>query len=65
MNKNLLIYAIAAVAATGGLLFGYDTGVINVALPSLKVKFHLENSPDVVGWDCERGVGGWHGGAVY
>lgn len=50
MNKNLLIYAIAAVAATGGLLFGYDTGVINVALPSLKVKFHLENSPDVVGW---------------
>jgi MFS transporter, SP family, galactose:H+ symporter len=50
MNKNLLIYAIAAVAATGGLLFGYDTGVINVALPSLKVKFQLENSPEVVSW---------------
>ena len=50
MNKNLLIYLIAAVAATGGLLFGYDTGVINVALPSLKAQFHLENSPDVVGW---------------
>ena len=50
MNKNLLIYVIAAVAATGGLLFGYDTGVINVALPSLKAHFGLENSPKTVGW---------------
>jgi MFS transporter, SP family, galactose:H+ symporter len=32
MNKNLLLYFIAAVAATGGLLFGFDTGVINVAM---------------------------------
>ncbi len=41
MNKNLLLYFIAAIAATGGLLFGFDTGVINVALPALKEKFQL------------------------
>ncbi len=40
MNKNLLLYFIATVAATGGLLFGFDTGVINVALPSLREQFN-------------------------
>jgi MFS transporter, SP family, galactose:H+ symporter len=40
-SKTLLLYTIAAVAATGGLLFGFDTGVINVALPALKAKFQL------------------------
>ncbi|HEV7348513.1 sugar porter family MFS transporter [Telluribacter sp.] len=49
-STNLLVYVIAAVAATGGLLFGYDTGVINVALPSLKAYFQLEDSPSTVGW---------------
>lgn len=48
MNKNLLLYFIAAVAATGGLLFGFDTGVINVALPSLREKFHP--SPNTEGF---------------
>jgi len=48
MNKNQLLYFIAAVAATGGLLFGFDTGVINVALPSLREKFHP--SPETEGW---------------
>ncbi|UBM57225.1 sugar porter family MFS transporter [Marinilongibacter aquaticus] len=41
MNKNTFLYFIAAVAATGGLLFGFDTGVINVALPSLREQFAL------------------------
>ncbi|MFN4146747.1 MAG: sugar porter family MFS transporter [Runella sp.] len=50
MSKNLLLYLIAAIAATGGLLFGYDTGVINVALPSLKEKFQLHDDPQTVGW---------------
>ena len=40
-NKNFLLYFIAAIAATGGLLFGFDTGVINVALPSLREQFSL------------------------
>ncbi len=33
INKRL-IFIIAAVAATGGLLFGFDTGVISGALLS-------------------------------
>lgn len=41
MNKKLLIYFIAAIAATGGLLFGFDTGIINVALPTLRPAFNL------------------------
>ncbi|MCP9767837.1 sugar porter family MFS transporter [Lacihabitans sp. LS3-19] len=46
MNKNTIIYFIAAVAATGGLLFGFDTGVINVALPSLREQLHLTPSQE-------------------
>jgi SP family galactose:H+ symporter-like MFS transporter len=34
---------IAATAALGGLLFGYDTGVISGALLFLKTEFHLSN----------------------
>ncbi len=48
MNKNSLMYFIAAVAATGGLLFGFDTGVINVALPSLRTHFNL--TPALESW---------------
>lgn len=48
MNKNLLLYLIAAIAATGGLLFGFDTGVINVALPSLRLQFGLSPSEESV-----------------
>ena len=29
MMKNTIIYVIAVIAATGGLLFGFDTGVIS------------------------------------
>lgn len=32
---------IAIIAATGGLLFGYDTGIISGALLQLKTNFHL------------------------
>ena len=39
-NKNLVV-VIAAVAATGGLLFGFDTGVISGAIPFLKQDFTL------------------------
>jgi MFS transporter, SP family, galactose:H+ symporter len=46
MNKNTVIYLIAAVAATGGLLFGFDTGVINVALPSLREQLQLTPSQE-------------------
>jgi len=42
-NKNLVII-IAAVAATGGLLFGFDTGVISGAIPFFQRDFMLSNS---------------------
>lgn len=40
-NKKLIVL-IAAVAATGGLLFGFDTGVISGALLFLKKDFGLD-----------------------
>ncbi len=46
MNKNLLVYVIAAIAATGGLLFGYDTGVIAVAMPFIKEKWILSDTTE-------------------
>lgn len=48
MSKTLLLYFIAAVAATGGLLFGFDTGVINVALPFIKQEWQLSETAE--GW---------------
>jgi len=39
-NKSLVI-VIAAIASTGGLLFGFDTGVISGALPFLKESWDL------------------------
>jgi MFS transporter, SP family, galactose:H+ symporter len=47
-SKTLLLYRIAAVAATGGLLFGFDTGVINVAMPFLKQEFVIDSTTE--GW---------------
>jgi MFS family permease len=42
------VFLITAVAALGGLLFGYDTGVINGAIGPLKAHFGL--SPRQEGW---------------
>jgi sugar porter (SP) family MFS transporter len=38
-----IVYVIALTAATGGLLFGFDTGVISGALLFLKEDFHLSH----------------------
>lgn len=41
-----LVIVIAAVASTGGLLFGFDTGVISGALPFLKQSWGLSTSQE-------------------
>ena len=46
MSHKARIILIALVAATGGLLFGFDTGVISGALPFLKQNWQLSD-PDI------------------
>lgn len=40
----MLIYIIAMIAATGGLLFGFDTGVISGAIPFFQKDFGIDNN---------------------
>lgn len=42
--NKYLIYFIAVIAATGGLLFGFDTGVISGAIPYFQPYFNIDNS---------------------
>jgi len=43
-SPSLLVYRAAAVAALGGLLFGFDTAVISGAEKALQSVFHLSSS---------------------
>ena len=61
MTNMRFVYAIAIVAAIGGLLFGYDTAVISGAIGNLQTKFGL--SAEAMGgaasaaiWGCVFGV---------
>jgi len=40
-DGTMLVNFIAGIAATGGLLFGYDTGIISAALLQITQEFHL------------------------
>lgn len=41
-DKNM-VYIISVIAATGGLLFGFDTGVISGAIPFFQKDFNIDN----------------------
>lgn len=63
-NQNhTYIYLITVVAATGGLLFGYDTAVIAGTIGPLKAKFEL--SPLMQGWAASCALIGCAIGAMF
>lgn len=43
-QQNTFLAIVVTIAALGGLLFGYDQGVISGAINFLQVKFHMSNS---------------------
>lgn len=62
MSKNALLVLITAVAALGGLLFGYDTGVINGTQFYFSKYFELD--PAMKGWVVGSALLGCLGGAL-
>ncbi|MBK9018120.1 MAG: sugar porter family MFS transporter [Saprospiraceae bacterium] len=57
------VYMLTAVAALGGLLFGYDTAVISGAIGFLKIKFQL--SAAMTGWAASSAIIGCIFGAMF
>ncbi len=56
------VYLLSGVAALGGLLFGYDTGVISGAIGFLKERFALDAVME--GWAVSSALVGCVGGAL-
>ena len=63
MNKKTFLLLIAAVSSLGGLLFGYDTGVINGAQFYLTEHFNL--SDGLKGWVVGSALLGCFFGAIF
>ena len=61
MKTNILFYTF--IAALGGLLFGYDTAVINGALPFFSNHFSLDGA--MRGWAVSSGLIGCVIGAIF
>lgn len=61
MKKNILLYTFTA--AIGGLLFGFDTAVINGALPFFSKHFLLDGT--MKGWSVSSGLIGCVIGAIF
>jgi len=47
--ENTLLIRAAIIASLGGVLFGYDLGVISGALPQLKQEFNLSDTDQEIG----------------
>ena len=62
MKKSVFLLLIAAVSALGGLLFGYDTGVINGAQYYLTEYFDLSDA--LKGWVVGSALLGCFAGAI-
>jgi hypothetical protein len=62
MKNRHIIFLIATVVATGGLLFGFDTGVISGAIPFLQSDWGIDNND--VEWITAAGLLGAMLGAV-
>ena len=60
MNRKLILYTL--VAAIGGLLYGFDTAVINGALPFFKAHFNLNDV--MTGWAVSSALLGCIIGAI-
>ena len=58
-----VVYMLTAVAALGGLLFGYDTAVISGAIGFLQIKFEL--SAAMKGWAASSAIIGCIFGAMF
>lgn len=63
MEKRRFLLLITAISALGGLLFGYDTGVINGAQFYLSKYFQLSNS--LKGWVVGSALIGCFAGSLY
>ena len=63
MNRTTFLLLITCVSALGGLLFGYDTGVINGAQFYLSQYFDL--SPGMKGWVVGSALLGCFFGAIF
>ena len=50
LKKSISANFIYFFGAFGGILFGYDIGVMTGALPFLQVDWHLMNNASIIGW---------------
>lgn len=62
-GSSVYIFMVCIVAALGGLLFGYDTGVISGAIGPLEARFELD--PKGVGWVASCALVGCIFGAAF
>lgn len=62
-TSTFYLLRVCLVAALGGLLFGYDTGVIAGAIGPLEIHFQL--SPRMVGWAASCALLGCIFGAIF